>query len=125
MYIFEPVSIILTLFEWEKIQNKLKLNSCCLKPLKMYAVQLFHPGKITVQRSHLKAPNDHDFHAHDECMQTSDSCSTNFRHHCGSTWLAVVLRLLLCAISSSAVVPVLTQHPVSTLSSWPYRTLCI
>lgn len=61
MYIFEPVSIILTLFEWEKIQNKLKLNSCCLKPLKMYAVQLFHPGKITVQRSHLKAPNDLTF----------------------------------------------------------------
>lgn len=38
----------------------------------------------------------------------------------------LVFWLLVGQIScSAAVVPALTQHPVSTLSSWPYRSLCV
>lgn len=38
----------------------------------------------------------------------------------------LVFWLLVGQIScSAAVVPALTQHPVSTLSSWPYRPPCV
>lgn len=38
----------------------------------------------------------------------------------------LVFWLLVGQIScSAAVVPALTQHPVSTLSSWPYHPLCV
>lgn len=44
------------------------------------------------------------------------------KHQRGSTCVLAARWQISC---SAAVVPVLTQHPVSTLSSWPYRPLCV